>query len=63
MDSIFTYLIGIGCGIVMGLVIAKGIEDTSQDSYKNQVKLAIEVCERDLPRNQHCTIRGVVEKK
>ena len=57
------YIMGIMFGIVAGLLLAKGIEDVSTSSYKNQIKLAIEVCEHDLPRNQHCVIQGVVEKK
>ena len=57
------YAMGIMIGIALGLILAKGIEDVDTRSYKNQVKMAIEVCEHDLPRYQHCVIQGVVEKK
>jgi hypothetical protein len=49
-------------GIIVGLWISIGFQDFSTDSPKNQIKKVIEVCEKDLPRNQHCVITGVVEK-
>jgi hypothetical protein len=43
-------------GFIFGMMIVAGLPD-------NQIKKVIEECERDLPRNQHCVITGVVEKR
>ena len=56
------FIPGLFLGIIAGIWISIGSQDVMSDSYKNQIKKAIEVCEKDLPRNQHCVITGVVEK-
>jgi len=57
------FIPGLFLGIIAGIWISIGFQDIMSDSYKNQIKKVIEVCEKDLPRNQHCVITGVVEKK
>ena len=54
---------GLFMGIIVGIWISIGFQDFATNSDKNQIKNAIEVCEKDLPRNQHCVITGIVEKK
>ena len=54
---------GLILGSIAGIWISIGFQDIMSDSYKNQIRKVIEVCEKDLPRNQHCVITGVVEKK
>lgn len=60
-DSGFTP--GLILGFISGIWIAIAFQDFMIDSPKNQIERAIEVCEKDLPRNQHCVITGVVENK
>lgn len=57
------FIFGNILGIIAGIWISIGFQDIMSDSYKNQIKKVIEVCEKDLPRNQHCVITGVVESK
>lgn len=57
------FIPGLILGFISAIWITIGFQDFMTDSYKNQIKRAIEVCEKDLPRNQHCVITGVVEKK
>lgn len=57
------FIPGLFLGTIAGIWIPIGFQDIMSDSYKNQIKKVIEVCEKDLPRNQHCVITGVVEKK
>lgn len=52
------YILGIAIGVLIGL----GIEEFSTDSPYNQIRKAIEVCESNLPRYQHCEIKGVVKE-
>lgn len=56
------YTIGILIGIVVGILISWGIQDVSSTSYKNQIKMAIDICEANLPRYQTCVIKGVVKE-
>jgi len=57
------FIPGLFLGIIAGIWISIGFQDVMSDSYKNQIKNVIEACEKDLPRNQHCVITGVVENK
>ena len=54
---------GIILGTITGVLCMVFIQEIMSDSPKNQIRKVIEVCEKDLPRNQHCVITGVVEKK
>lgn len=54
---------GLLIGIIAGICISIWFQDFATNSYKNQIENAIEVCEKELPRNQHCVITGIVEKK
>ncbi len=49
-------------GIVFGMMIGAGLRTISPHSAENRIEKVIEQCEKDLPRNQHCTITGIVEK-
>ena len=60
-DSGFTP--GLVIGLITGILVMLFGQDMFSDSYKNQIRKVIEVCEKDLPRNQHCVITGIVEKK
>lgn len=56
---IFVALLGVGVGILLHVQSLK----FDSNSPENQIKLAIEVCEHDLPRYKHCEITGVVKEK
>lgn len=46
-------------GLIIGALLVFGIEGTLPNSSVNLYQKAIEECEKDLPRNQHCVIIGV----
>jgi uncharacterized membrane-anchored protein YhcB (DUF1043 family) len=54
---------GLIIGIIIGILIIGFTQNVWSGSDKNQIKNVIEVCEKDLPRNQHCIITGIVEKR
>lgn len=56
------YIVGILIGIVIGIIISLGVQEVSTSSYKNQIKMAIDICELNLPRYQTCVIKGVVKE-
>lgn len=53
------FLIGIFCGIMMSATEEK----YDADSATNRIQLQIDLCEKSLPRYQHCVLTAVPERK
>lgn len=58
MPNIFYMFIG----AAIALNTISIINITWNGSSRNIIKSAIETCEKDLPRNKHCKIIGVVDE-
>lgn len=58
MPNLFYFFIG----VAVTLNIINIININWDESSRNIIKSAIETCEKDLPRNKHCKIIGVVDE-
>ena len=54
--------IGAVLGCIFGVAFMVIGDNIATDSPKNQIKKEIELCEQNLPRYQHCVIKGVVKE-
>jgi hypothetical protein len=49
-------------GILLGVVVILLVIGASSTSPTNLYRKAIENCEKDLPRNKHCKVIGVIDE-
>lgn len=57
-DAVLPFFFGVFCGIAM-----IGIGSALPTSLLAQARKEIALCEKDLPRSQHCVIIAVPEEK